>query len=434
MLALPVTNPNVQDCGSPAAYAITGRGNTRMLRPTDPEAVDEFLALRDQTPCNELVADRMRLGTWSIASFFVLASVGAALGLIDDRVSFRRAPKFEGLLRERPADAPGAIWDQPVVPRQDIGQRLPEIESSDIGAFVVWSAATIVMLFVVSGWSATVSELTDPRLLPLLVVVLFAVAARVVAGAELLVVEAGLLDRRSRLDRSVAIMAACDFAGRLRPAFGTIGVQSHALVRRGIPRDRALLETGVMCLLAVTAHGAVTAVLLLLALATGPGDGSWPPYEVLLLLAVLATAIAGLTVLPARLHRLPCTLSRRTIDRIRERWQAAHGDVARIVALACALPLLHGVVLAACVATFTSDVSAVPLLFVAAVGTAFAAFAPTPDGLVGADAVLVLGLTLSGVGAIPAVAAVLLWRLAMTWLPLVSGYVLTRRLTADGTL
>ena len=50
-----------------------------------------------------------------------------------------------------------------------------------------------------------------------------------------------------------------------------------------------------------------------------------------------------------------------------------------------------------------------------------------------ADAFMVLGLCAVGVDAVVAVAAVLLWRILMTWLPMIPGYVLTCRLIDRGT-
>ena len=433
-LALPVSNPGVQDCGAPAAYAMTGRGNTRLLRPTDPAAVDEFERLRAQRPCSELVARRMQLGTWSIGAFIVLAAVGATLGLVDDRLSFRRAPRFERLLRERPADAPGAIWDEPVVPREDIGRKLPDVEASDVEALAVWSVVTVCVLLIVSGIGDTIDAIAAVSVLLVILAVLLAVGARVVAGGQLMSTEARWLERGGRLDRALRVMVACDFAGRLRPAFGAVGIQAHALVRRGVDRERALIDLGATALIAALVHVALGGVFLLLTLIIRPGGGSWPPYELLLALTILAMAVAGVTMLPARLHRLPCTLNRQTGDRLIERWKQAPTEVLWTAVLAGALPLLHGFVLTAGVAAFGDDVPVVSILLVTVIGLAFGAFAPTPEGLLAADVVIVVGLTLSGVGVVAAVAATLLWRIVMTWLPLLPGYLVARRLVADGTL
>jgi uncharacterized membrane protein YbhN (UPF0104 family) len=65
---------------------------------------------------------------------------------------------------------------------------------------------------------------------------------------------------------------------------------------------------------------------------------------------------------------------------------------------------------------------------------AFRAFAPVPEGLVAADVMLVLGFSVAGIAPVVAVAAVLLWRVLMVWLPLLPGYFVSKSLLARGTL
>ena len=97
------------------------------------------------------MSQRLRWGSWAIGVFFVLALAGAAVGLVDDRLATAAHARFEQLLRERPAGAPGEVWDRPVVPRDDIGVRLPDVESSDVEALVVWSVVAVCVLLIVAG-------------------------------------------------------------------------------------------------------------------------------------------------------------------------------------------------------------------------------------------------------------------------------------------
>jgi undecaprenyl-diphosphatase len=60
--------------------------------------------------------------------------------------------------------------------------------------------------------------------------------------------------------------------------------------------------------------------------------------------------------------------------------------------------------------------------------SALAAAAPTPGGLGAIEAALVAGLTGVGMAAGPAVSAVLLYRLATYWLPVVPGWLAWRAL------
>jgi uncharacterized membrane protein YbhN (UPF0104 family) len=139
--------------------------------------------------------------------------------------------------------------------------------------------------------------------------------------------------------------------------------------------------------------------------------------------------------LPARVRRLPCTFGRVTITRLGERWSRSPAEVVVMVGLAASLPLVHGlVVLTATRAFGDASGSVVAILATVLAALAFGAFAPVPDGLVAADVVLLIGLGLAGVDAVVAVATILVWRSVMSWLPMIPGYVMTRRLLADRTL
>lgn len=431
---VPVSNPGVQDCGAPVAFAITGRTDERLPLETEGLTPDEVRERRAQTPCNERVHDRLILGTWCLLAFLGLAVIGAVLGLVEDRLRFRRAPRFEALLRERPADAPGEVWDRPVVPREDIGATLPEVESIDVEALAVWSGAMVCVLLIVGGLSGTWETLTSARILPLLLVLLLVVIARGVAALDLDVLERGLLGRRGMPDRALLIALACDWAGRIRPSFGAAGVQSHALVRHGVERSRVLVDVGVEFSVAAVVHAALVLLLALAALVGDVPDGAWPPFALLLALAVVAFAVVGVVWLPVRFRRLPCTLGRETVRRLRDRWSANPVDVLLMAALAGCLPVIHGLVVLAAVRAFDGGGSAGPILLVVLLALAFGAFSPVPDGTLAVEAVLVLGLSLTGVEPVAAVAAALVWRAAMYWLPMIPGYVVTRRLEARGTL
>jgi hypothetical protein len=433
LLAAPVRNPRVQDCGAPVIFSITGRTNSPLLVEGDVSPGEDLSALRAQTPCNELVKRRMRWGTGAVASFFVLALAGALLGLADDRRQLHHAPQFEALLRERPADAPGEVWDRPVVPRGDIGVALPDVESSDVDAFVVWSVAAVCVLLIVSGIDSAWDALGGLNVAGLVVALILAAVARLAAGSQLACVDTGERSPADRLRRAVPVAVACDWAARVRPDFGTVGVEAHALVRAGVDRARALLDLGGSCTLAAVSHLGLLGLLFLATLTVGGDDGSWPRFPVVLVVIVLAMAVVGVALLSARLRQLPCTLGRPAVDRLVERFAISPGTVALEFALAGALPLVHGAMLWTLTASL-GDAPVVPILFWTLCALAFRAWAPVPEGFVAADVVLVIGFSLAGVTPVHAVVSVLLWRVLSTWLPLAPGYLVTRRLVRRGTL
>ena len=67
-------------------------------------------------------------------------------------------------------------------------------------------------------------------------------------------------------------------------------------------------------------------------------------------------------------------------------------------------------------------------------GSAVGAASPTPGGLGAVEAALVAGLTALGAHAGPAVAGVLVFRLATFWLPIAPGWFALRRLRRSGAL
>jgi uncharacterized membrane protein YbhN (UPF0104 family) len=434
LLALPVRNPGLQDCGAPAVFAISGRTNALAPRVGENgRTAEDVAALRAQTPCNERVDDRLRLGLWSIGSFLVLAFVGAVLGVVDDRWQLRRAPRFEALLRERPAGAPGEVWDQPIVPSDDMGVTLPDLENSDVEAVVVWSVVTVCVLLIVSGIGDAFDVLSDIDIVGLFVAVLLVAVLRLVAGAELSALERGLLGRARGFGHATQIAIGCDWAGRMRPAFGAIGAQAHAMIRDGVARSRALLGMGSATVLSFVVHTGLTVVFLSAAVLIGEGDGSWPRYSIVLMMIILAMIVAGGVVLTARIRQLPCTLGRPALRHLASRFSVAPAEVITTVALSAALPMVHGLVLWTLVIAVGGDIAFVLLIATMLSALAFRAYAPTPDGYVASDVVLVIGLALSGVEADVAVVAVLLWRVLTSWIPLAPGYIMTRRLSARGT-
>lgn len=98
-VAAGVTNPGVQDCGSPAAFILTGRENQRAAVVGE-EITAQVRALDQQERCTSRVRDRLVLAGWAGGAFVVLAASGAVLGLIDDRRALHREPRFETFLRD----------------------------------------------------------------------------------------------------------------------------------------------------------------------------------------------------------------------------------------------------------------------------------------------------------------------------------------------
>ena len=176
----------------------------------------------------------------------VLGLIGALVGLADDRAAYRAEPRFESLLRERPAGAPSDPWDQPVIPEADLGQRLPDIEWREVRVVVgpglgrdagahgpgrVRSDVGHVLAHVHVGW--------------LLVAIVLVVAGYGVAAAGVLAATGGpTARRRVARPRCWPPPSPSSFTGRLLPEYGAAGLAVHQLVRAGVDRSRAIRSGG----------------------------------------------------------------------------------------------------------------------------------------------------------------------------------------------
>jgi uncharacterized protein (TIRG00374 family) len=219
---------------------------------------------------------------------------------------------------------------------------------------------------------------------------------------------------------------ASSFVNRVSPAnIGGMALNIRFLQKCGVDPASAAAGVGLNSL----AGGIVHLSLLV-------GFFSWTGTELgqafhlpsasklLLALAVLAAVLGG--VLASRWGRR--TILRRLTGGLR----AAAGDLRRVARNPGKLTLLFGgsaattlayvAAVAASVAAFGGGPSLAQLGTVYLAGSALAAAAPTPGGLGPLEAALVAGLTGVGMAAGPAVSAVLTYRLATYWLPILPGW------------
>jgi undecaprenyl-diphosphatase len=99
-------------------------------------------------------------------------------------------------------------------------------------------------------------------------------------------------------------------------------------------------------------------------------------------------------------------------------------QVRRVLVALCLAVLLtatYTLVLACAAQAVDLELSILQVFIVFSIGMLTATAAPTPGGLVGAEAGLFAGFVAYGVAAAPAGAAVLLYRLVSYWLPLIPG-------------
>ena len=106
------------------------------------------------------------------------------------------------------------------------------------------------------------------------------------------------------------------------------------------------------------------------------------------------------------------------------------------VGIGCSLLLTLGYLIAflASLHALGAHPALLPAAIVFLAGNTVGSFAPTPGGLGAVEAVLTAGLTAIGVPAHEAIPAVLIFRIATFWLPILAGWLAYSVLRRHGTL
>jgi undecaprenyl-diphosphatase len=162
-----------------------------------------------------------------------------------------------------------------------------------------------------------------------------------------------------------------------------------------------------------------------------------PSASKLLLILAVAAALVGI-VLATRKGRLFAA------TRLLKGLRSASASLRRVAASPVKLAMLLGGSalvslayvggLAASIQAFGGGTGIAEIGAVYMVASAIAAASPTPGGLGAIEAALVAGLTGVGLGAGPAVSAVLTYRLATYWLPVAPGWISLNLLQRRGYL
>lgn len=236
----------------------------------------------------------------------------------------------------------------------------------------------------------------------------------------------GTVAQRLRFGPTLMTQWASSFVNRVSPAnIGGMALNVRYLQKCGVDPPSAGAAVGLNSL-----AGAIVHAVLLIVFFTWSGTDladalPVPPASKLLLALAILAAIMG-TVLATRWGR------RNVLRRLTGGVRAAGGDLRRVARSPGKLVRLFGgsagVTLAyiagltASVTAFGGGVSPAQIGTVYLAGSAIAAAAPTPGGLGPLEAALVAGLSSVGLPAGAAVSAVLTYRLATYWLPILPGW------------
>ena len=430
---VPVTNPNVQSCGSPFVFSWRTSNDVVLPAPGSPSAPANDLQLLAQAPCHQRVDSRLLISGLAVVVTVVAGLAGALIGLFDDRSGYRAAPRFEMYLRERPPEAPSDPWDRPVIPEHDLGERLPDIEGREVQVVVWVGLLAVVALAWLGPWRDVRQAIEHVQLGWVVVAaVLVGLTYPLAAGGVVAATDGPGGSRRPFLP-VLATAVASSFTGRLLPEYGPAGLAVHQLVRSGQDRRTALDRLTTLDSASPVVHGVVLVLVGIVALGADHATGHPLRWEWAVWLALLVAVVIGLVDAPRRYATLVVRPDRRSLARL---WSMTEDPVrlAGMVASALALALVNALVVLAAVRAFGAAGSVGPVLLVGLLVPVIVVVAPTPDGAGLVEAFLVLGLIWAGLGAGAAVAAMVLVRLVTFWIPMLPGWIALRRLERSGVL
>ncbi len=235
---------------------------------------------------------------------------------------------------------------------------------------------------------------------------------------------------------AVLAQGASSFINRVSPAnVGGMALNARFLKKSGTSTPASVAAVGVNSLAGAVMHMVLIVVFFTLAGHDLSKAFKLPSASKILLILAVILAVVGL-VLATRPGR------RWTRKQLIPGARSAAGSLRQAAASPVKLALLFGgsalitlayiAGLAASVQAFGAGPGLVVLGAVYLGAAALAAAAPTPGGLGAIEAALVAGLTGVGMQPGPAVSAVLLYRLATYWLPVLPGWLCWRSLQHRG--
>jgi undecaprenyl-diphosphatase len=246
----------------------------------------------------------------------------------------------------------------------------------------------------------------------------------------------GSVPERLPLAPNIGVQVATSFVGVAAPG-GALALTGRFLQQRGIDTATAVAAVGVDTLAGVIVHLTLTGLFVALAGASGLRTFDLPSLTTIGLIAagVALVAVTGVVVPWSR-----SLLSTRVLPATKRSF-AAVADIARqpgkmIELFGGSLTITMGYILALVVSVQAvgGEPAFTSIALVYLVGSVVSSIAPTPGGIGAVEATLIAGLTSAGMPSSTAVAAVILFRLATFWMPLLPGWVALVLLQRSGDL
>jgi undecaprenyl-diphosphatase len=225
---------------------------------------------------------------------------------------------------------------------------------------------------------------------------------------------------------TVLTQAASSFINRVSPAnVGGMALNARYLQKAGVEPAAGVAAVGLSALAGAVMHGVLIVIFFIWASRSLAHAFKLPSASKLLLILAVIAALAGIVLATRQGRRFATT-------RLLKGLRSAAASLRDVAASPVKLALLFGGSamvtlayiggLAAAVQAFGGGAGfgAIGAVYLAA--SAIAAASPTPGGLGAIEAALIAGLTGIGLSSAAAVSAVLTYRLATYWLPVVPGW------------
>lgn len=219
---------------------------------------------------------------------------------------------------------------------------------------------------------------------------------------------------------------ASSFINRVTPAnVGGMALNVRFMQKAGVDPAEAVTGMSLNVLAGGVVHAALLALFLVWAGRSGSSGFAIPSSSTLLVVIAVLLAVAGVLSATTRGRHL---IRHQVFGFIRRGWRSlgvlAHSPM-KLLALfggSLGVTLAYTCALYAAIAAFDGGVSFADVGAVYLGSSVIAAAAPTPGGLGAMEAALVAGFTAIGMDPGVAVAAVLSYRLATYWLPILPGW------------
>jgi glycosyltransferase 2 family protein len=235
---------------------------------------------------------------------------------------------------------------------------------------------------------------------------------------------------------NLGVQFATSFVGVAAPG-GALALSARFLQRRGIDPALAMAAVGVDTIAGVLVHFSLLGVFIAQAGSSGLASFDIPVTGTV---TVAAAIVAVVAVVLACVPRTRSILTGRVVPALK---RAGHGlaetarhpmNLVKLFGGSATITMGYLLALEVSVLAFGDAPAFTSVALVYLVGSVISSVAPTPGGIGAVEATLVAGLTSAGMRSDSALGAVMLFRIATFWLPLLPGWLAFTVLQRSGDL